>query len=137
MAAVLLVLVACGGQGPEGSPEIQALAQAQDRDAQSDLRNALTTAKVFYTESATYTGLDPSMAGTIEPNLSWKGNEPASPDVVSINLAEGPLVVFSTLSESGREFCIADDSTVITYGRKDALDARTVGDCSSSSTAGW
>ncbi|MGH2691514.1 MAG: hypothetical protein ACRDHM_03325 [Actinomycetota bacterium] len=137
MAAALLVLVACGGQGSDSSPEDRLRAQAQDRSAQSDLRNALTTAKVYYTENETYSGLDPAMAGTIEPSLTWKGNEPASPGAVTINLTDATVAVFSTLSESGQAFCIADDSAAITYGRQDAVDARSVGDCSASTTAGW
>ena len=132
-----LLLAACGGGGSGGSPEVQALTQAQDQEAQVDLRNALTTAKVYFTEGGTYTGFDPGMAQSIEPALTWKGNQPASPDAVSINLAQDTLVVFSSKSASGQTFCIADDSSVITYGRKDAMGARSLGDCESQNTTGW
>ena len=137
LAGFLLLLAACGGGGSQTSPESQALASARDADAQSDLRNALVTAKVYFTEGGTYSGFDPAVAGSIEPSLSWKGNEPASSNAVSINVAQDSLLVFSTKSESGQAFCIADDSSVVTYGRTDAVDARTLADCESQPSEGW
>lgn len=77
------------------------------------------------------------MGQTIEPNLRWRGNEPASPNAVSVNLAQDALVVLSTRSASGHAFCIADDSSVVTYGSKDAMGARSLGDCESQNTTGW
>ncbi len=45
--------------------------RAQDRAAQSDLRNAIAAAKTFYTDGDTYTGFDASAGTAIEPSLNW------------------------------------------------------------------
>src|SRR5687768_10209154 len=49
--------------------------RAQDRAAQSNLRNALTAAKAFYTDEDTYTPVSGSFnaaeGGLIEPSLTW------------------------------------------------------------------
>ena len=94
----------------------------------------MTVAQAYYVEGETYTGFDPAAASAIEPNLSWAGNEPAEAGVVSINKAEGSLVILSTLDASGEPFCIADDASLITYGRTDALDAQESGDCSTNAS---
>ena len=44
--------------------------RAQDRAAQSDLRNGLTAEKTFYTDGEAYSSVGASMK-TIEPSLSW------------------------------------------------------------------
>ncbi len=50
--------------------------RAQNRAAQSDLRNALVAAKTMYTDANTYTGAD-ATAGTglvsVEPSLGYSG----------------------------------------------------------------
>src|SRR4051794_37879853 len=46
--------------------------RAQDRAAQSDLRNALTAAKTYFTDGDKYTGFDAAgVASGIEPSLTW------------------------------------------------------------------
>src|SRR5688500_10706642 len=45
--------------------------RAQDRAAQSDLRNAMTAAKAFYTDDEAYTGFDAAEGEDIEPSLNW------------------------------------------------------------------
>ncbi|MGH2636823.1 MAG: hypothetical protein ACRDHU_11860 [Actinomycetota bacterium] len=115
-------------------------AQAQDRAAQSDLRNALVAAKTYFTENETYTGFDLAAARTWEPALAWNGDAPAAVDVVSIDLAAGDEIVMSTLSASGQPFCISDDVSSsdpatleadgVSFGAVDALGARTASDCS-------
>jgi type IV pilus assembly protein PilA len=44
--------------------------RAQDRAAQSDLRNALTAEKVYYTDNQAYTATAATMTA-IEPSLKW------------------------------------------------------------------
>ena len=48
--------------------------RAQDRAAQSDLRNGLTAEKTFYTDTQSYS-TDTTTAGLkgIEPSLDWGG----------------------------------------------------------------
>jgi type IV pilus assembly protein PilA len=112
--------------------------RAQDRAAQSDLRNGLAAAKVFFTDDDTYgdgvVDFDAAAGAAIEPSLNWVDGAPtAGTDEVGINAAAGPLVVLGRHSESGAEFCIADDATGpgTTFG--DDASAATIAACS----AGW
>jgi type IV pilus assembly protein PilA len=100
--------------------------RAQDRAAQSDLRNGLTAAKAYYTDGETYAGFVADAAGTtndgegIEPSLTWADGGAASTNTVHIKLAGAQELVLATLSESGQAFCIADSSTVgTTRGQAD------------------
>src|SRR5215467_12294409 len=54
--------------------------RAQDRAAQSDLRNGLTAEKTFYTDNETYTS-DTTVLQGIEPSLQWNAVAPAKPRV--------------------------------------------------------
>src|SRR5215211_8181735 len=47
-----------------------ARSQAQDRVAQSNLRNALTAEKTYYVDNQAYTA-DPTVLAGIEPPLTW------------------------------------------------------------------
>ena len=47
--------------------------RAQDRAAQSDLRNGIAAAKTYFTDGDTYTGFDAPHAEGIEPSLTWVG----------------------------------------------------------------
>ncbi|MEX2458752.1 MAG: prepilin-type N-terminal cleavage/methylation domain-containing protein [Actinomycetota bacterium] len=102
--------------------------RAQDRAAQSDLRNALVAAKVFFTDGDTYTGFDETQGEDIEPALEW---DPllvgVGEDVVWIKLAAAGEVVIVADSASGASFCIADDSSAggegTVRGRDDGVAA--------------
>src|SRR5687767_6335715 len=83
-----------------------ARARAQDRAAQSDLRNGLAAAKTFFTDDDSYTGFDSSAADAIEPSLNWvDGNPTAATDELGINANTGSLVVMGRHSTSGAQFC--------------------------------
>src|SRR5919202_11071 len=49
-----------------------ARARAQDRAAQSSLRNALTAAKTIYTDTQSYASVDTTKMGAAEPSLTFK-----------------------------------------------------------------
>jgi type IV pilus assembly protein PilA len=95
--------------------------RAQDRAAQSDLRNAMTAAKAFYTDAEVYTGFTAAEGELIEPSLNW--DTPAEADFVTIEAVNAQDVVFSRASASGTDFCIADSTVAVgavqagTYGR--------------------
>src|SRR3954449_13058387 len=57
-----------------------ARARAQDRAAQSDLRNALTAAKTMYTDTNSYATADSPTTGlvTVEPSLTYAATGTAS-----------------------------------------------------------
>jgi type IV pilus assembly protein PilA len=99
--------------------------RAQNRAAQSDLRNALAAAKVHFTDDDTYNGFTEVIAEGIEPSLTWEDTDGASVvNRVTINTAAGNTVEMSTLSESGDFFCILDDTTAgTTQGNVDATGA--------------
>src|SRR5215510_12205161 len=60
--------------------------RAQDRAAQSDLRNAIAAAKVFFTDGDVYTGFDETVAEAIEPSLTWEDTDAAAIEgTVTIN----------------------------------------------------
>ncbi len=103
--------------------------RAQDRAAQAELRDGLVAAKAFFTDDETFTGFL-AEAPNIEPSLTWNGAADAVPGAVSVRDADDNGVVLATESESGAEFCIADDA-----GQNDrgTLDAATAVLC----TGGW
>jgi type IV pilus assembly protein PilA len=100
--------------------------RAQNRAAQSDLRNGLAAAKVFFTDDDTYTGFDAAgVAAGIEPSLTWVLADGAAVEgSVTINTANGNVVEMSTQSQSGDDFCILDNTTTgTTQGNVDATGA--------------
>jgi len=144
VVASLLLLMACStitttttttttasetGQETPASEFAKAAIRAQDKAAESSLRNAVAASKVFFTDGATYTGLNSSVA-EIEPSLTWAGNEPATVGTISIDLADHGVFVLSTRSESGHLFCVGnDESSGDTFGTVDGYGATSAADC--------
>jgi type IV pilus assembly protein PilA len=93
--------------------------RAQDRAAQSSLRNAIAAAKTCFTDNDTYLGCDETATGlpTIEPSLTFLGSaaQSTAPREVSVfvnteNTADDSWGGAS-LSDSGACFWIYDVST--------------------------
>jgi type IV pilus assembly protein PilA len=88
--------------------------RAQDRAAQSDLRNALTAAKAFYTDEDTYTAssgdFDAAEGELIEPSLTWNDAAVSVEGEVSVRDVAADTVLLSTASASGDIFCIGDNA---------------------------
>ena len=90
--------------------------RAQDKAAQSSLRNGLTAAKTIYTDSEDYTDVVPGGANTeladTEPSLTFVGGATAStgPKDVSVASTAANLVVMASLSKSGKCFWIRDNT---------------------------
>ena len=101
--------------------------RAQDKAAESNLRNAIAAAKTFFTDGSTYTGFTAAgVASGIEPSLTWVlADGAATLNTVTINTAAGNALEMSTLSASGSFFCIKDDNTGpgTTLGNVDATGA--------------
>ena len=92
--------------------------RAQDRGAQSNLRNGLAAAKVHYTDNEVYTGFNVAAAEAIEPSLEWV--VAGDPAVNQVALG-GPAVAAQEIqlvaeSASGTFFCIRDVTTGGTAG---------------------
>lgn len=90
--------------------------RAQNRATQSDLRNALSAAEVFYATRRTYIGFTGGALGTaeaIEPSLTWVTNGPALNQVrIGGNgVANAPqltriMLVARSAASPTRYFCI-------------------------------
>lgn len=96
-----------------------ARARAQDRAAQSDLRNALTAEKTVYTDAQTYESVAANME-VVEPSLSWTtvGTVTAkiSLKVADVIAGDKGVVCISEASKSGTIFSIADVATGLNAG---------------------
>jgi len=95
--------------------------RAQDRAAQSDLRNGIAAAKTFYTDGDTYTGFDASDGLAIEPSLNWVNGVASVQDQLNVGAVSDTTVLLQTLAASGHSFCLADTSTGpgTVFGRSD------------------
>ncbi len=82
--------------------------RAQDRAAQSDLRNGLTAEKTVYTDSQVYDATTATMKG-IESALDWNGTSARALHVyVGTAVTAGDIVCLDEQSKSGTTFALAD-----------------------------
>jgi type IV pilus assembly protein PilA len=111
--------------------------RAQDRAAQSDLRNGLAAAKVHFTDGDTYTGFDATVAEAIEPSLTWAvaGTTVLGTVGIGVSGSAGETVLLQTQSASGNGFCVADTATGpgTVFGNNTTGGDFTVATC----TGGW
>jgi type IV pilus assembly protein PilA len=100
--------------------------RAQDRAAQSNLRNALTAEKTYYTDKQAYT---PNATASvdlkaIEPSLNYDAAANTAPIVGSIGYQlSGSAIILSTKSASGTCFYIKDDPSNAGTGTQYAKSA--------------
>ena len=83
--------------------------RAQDRAAQSDLRNGLTAEKTFYTDGEAYSSVPGSMTA-VEPSLSW-GTKLTFVDraaAAGVTSTTDAVVCLEQASKSGTVFALAD-----------------------------
>jgi len=95
--------------------------RAQDRAAQSSLRNALVAAKTAYTDTSDYSTAVPGVPGppatglyAIEPSLTYLVDPAPStgPNEISVLVSGGDTIWSgAALSESGTCFWITDNAT--------------------------
>jgi type IV pilus assembly protein PilA len=86
--------------------------RAQDRAAQSSLRNAIAAAKTCFTDNDTYTGCDDAALNGIEPSLTFQAGASTTAKEVSHTVYDaGDSWSAASLSDSGSCFWINDDST--------------------------
>jgi type IV pilus assembly protein PilA len=88
-----------------------ARSRAQDRAAQSDIRNGLTAEKTVYTDNQSYDKTTATMAG-IESSLNWNGTNTARPalnvQVGNSSVGTNDIVCLDEKSKSGTIFFIVD-----------------------------
>jgi type IV pilus assembly protein PilA len=88
--------------------------RANDRAAQSDLRNAMAAADTYFTDDDTYDAFDAGEGDAIEPSLTWDvaaavGDVDTEGTVYITELDD--TIVLNALSASGTVFCIAKDTS--------------------------
>jgi type IV pilus assembly protein PilA len=86
--------------------------RAQDKAAQSSLRNGLTAAKTIYTDQEDYADASVAALQDTEPSLTFKATGAASlgPKEVSVGNTGDNLVVMASESKSGKCFWITDNT---------------------------
>jgi len=99
--------------------------RAQNRAAQSSLRNALVAAKTAYTDTSDYSGATTTNLPTIEPSLTYRaaGTASAGPNEVSVAVSDSGTAVdaiFSAaaMSDSNTCYWIMDDASSAGTGTK-------------------
>ncbi len=87
--------------------------KANDRAAQSSLRNALTAAKVTFTERNDYTLATPAALESNEPSIGFvgAGTDSNSPKVVSLGAMTADQWTAAALSASDTCYFIRDDTS--------------------------
>ena len=121
MVVVLIIAILIGMAIPTF---LGARQRAQDRAAQSDLRNGLTAEKTVYTDSQAYDATATNMK-SVESSLDWGGKLTV---VVgdAVTTGDNGVVCLETTSESGTVFSLGDvaaGSSAGTYFGKAACPA--------------
>jgi type IV pilus assembly protein PilA len=127
--------------------------RAQDKQAQSNLRNALTAEKTYYVDHQDYAsvaGADLTDLQDIESSLQWTLNDAAQRGVTvddpTVVGTTDTYVILDSLSKSGTLFCLMDVATTTsgvapgTYFAKDATGAACpalAGSWSLDANVGW
>ena len=92
--------------------------RAQDRAAQSNLRNGLTAEKTHYTDNQAYTATEADLTA-IEPSLKYVTSSASMvepKDIYVLVSGDGSAVCMSAKSASGTTFGIKDVATGATAG---------------------
>ena len=89
--------------------------RAQDRAAQSSLRNGIAAAKTCFTDNDTYTGCDDAALNGVEPSLTFQAAVSTAPkevsDAVYLTNKAGDSWAAASMSDSGMCWFINDVST--------------------------
>jgi type IV pilus assembly protein PilA len=115
--------------------------RAQDRAAQSNLRNALTAEKTYYTDSQAYTTATASVK-SIEPSLTFSTAAAATQGTVSVVVSStsgtlNDIVTLGTQSASGTCFYIKDVASGATAGTFYGSDTTCTTVATAATSAKW
>jgi type IV pilus assembly protein PilA len=88
---------------------VGARTRAQNRAAQTELRNAYVAASTYYAANQSYNGFTTITAAQAEPSVSWIGAGPPPPALgnVSIQFASGDSLLLIEQAKTGTYWCIA------------------------------
>jgi type IV pilus assembly protein PilA len=118
--------------------------RAQDRAIQSNLRNALTAEKTFYTDSQAYSQ-DATSLKDIEPSLSFvtssadlvAGGKTVLVQTGTANGTTEAMICLTAKSASGTTFGLKDIAVGTNAGTYFYKDAPTCTDTTDANTASW
>jgi type IV pilus assembly protein PilA len=112
--------------------------RAQDRAAQSNLRNALTAEKTYYTDKQAYTAATASVK-SIEPSLTFSTAAAAAQGTVSVVVsgALNDIVTLGTKSASGTCFYIKDVASGAAAGTFYGSDTTCTTVATAATSAKW
>jgi prepilin-type N-terminal cleavage/methylation domain-containing protein len=114
--------------------------RAEDRAAQVDLRNAVASARIWFTDRRSYSGFTAGEDGTAEylqPSLTWLSpGDPGGAEGIPILVATGHDLLLVRRSDSGLHFCISDGGDEPGFHRGKALDFEDV-DTLAECAGGW
>jgi type IV pilus assembly protein PilA len=115
-----------------------AKSRAQDRAMQSSMHNALTAAKVIYSDHGDYTEATLTALAATEPALSFvaAGGTSPGPNVVSVNPVSANYIVMAGQSRSGTCFFLSDDESTTGVGVKYAKSSAATCSASGAPAAG-
>ena len=114
--------------------------KAEDRSAQSSLRNALTAAKTIYTDSSDYTKADTTTLAAGEPALSFVVAGTASGDAKTISVSTTTSAFYGAAkSKGGTCYYIKDTATAgTTYAKgTGTCDGTTAAGLTTYTATGW
>ncbi|HSG79337.1 MAG TPA: prepilin-type N-terminal cleavage/methylation domain-containing protein [Acidimicrobiia bacterium] len=106
---------------------------AQDRSAQSELRNVLLAEKAYWLDNGDYTQTGADISA-FEPNANIHATDPATGVFLDLNGASSDVVCMVRTAESGNTFAIWESSSLGTfYGSTDLSGA----DCPAGAPTGY
>jgi type IV pilus assembly protein PilA len=87
--------------------------RAQDRAAQTSLRNSLVAAKTLYLDAQDYSQATPAALSAVAPDLDYLAADSTGPREVSVGAGVSTATAFyaAVRSDSGRCFYLKDDVT--------------------------
>ncbi|MGH2595586.1 MAG: type II secretion system protein [Actinomycetota bacterium] len=105
-----------------------AKARFQDRGAQTDLRNTVLSARILFTDNATFTSADPSGLTTIFPNLCYVADATASAASGTVACAAGSGNGSISVTAAATQFAAARmSSSTACFVIKDAVTGTKYG----------
>src|SRR5438876_11282248 len=78
--------------------------RAQDKAAESNLRNGIAAAKTFFTDNDVYTGFNAAQGYTIEPSLTWADGNAVAGNEVDVTNAGANTLLLETKTASTVDF---------------------------------
>ena len=105
---------------------------AQDRSAQSEVRNVLLAEKAFWLDNGAYTETAADITA-FEPNARLAA-DPADGVYIDLNAADSDIVCVVRTSDSGSTFSVWESATAGTYYGATDLSAA---DCPAAAPAGY